>query len=746
MQDDAGSAVAPYIRQVDQIRSIFRPLHRQWTLNQAFYEGKQYSSVNKTTNRLETLGVDPGDKPRHRVRLVNNQITKNVNSLVAKLTKNHPAFYASPNDTDLDSLNASAVGESLMDWWWTNLRMDKVMWKAVTHARISGGFVKPSWDPEAGEPMTFVLGPDGQPIIETGLQTMFKEELAKMGVDPSLADHTVMVGDIRLDVLSGHQVLLDPSADSFEECKFAICVHGLTPNEVLARWGVRVDADSSPNMLGDIPLLNTSKGLGTPMEKTVKEIFYGYWKPTAMLPKGKYIVFMKNPDKILYESDWPYPFRRLPLIKMPGVPLPGCPYDATEIEEAIPLQRELNRTVSQIIEYKNMNVAPQWTAPVGALKERRTNEPNAVWQYHPVAGLKPERIELGNLPPYILQSARETMADIREAFRLNEVTTGTVPPNVEAAIAIDLMQEMALDVLSPLYKEYENQLADLGNMMLALAGEHYDEARILSMVGSANRMKVKSFLSAKKNLANGAVIRTEAGSSMPRTRAGRQARILQLKAEGIISAADAQGWLDLADFTGLRAKLEADRNQAQREHERLLSGQPINPTSAMEAAMSGDPQAMAMAPLAPTPYENEPIHLEEHTTYAKSAEFERLPFEVQQQLKMHIVLTQQQMAAKQQPQIEPPRVSLQTRMAVGPTVGRELLASAGVDVPPEAMMETPIETVVFDNLDKANEANQLDELRKTGEAEANIQLKRAQAAKALADAEATRRGPATSKA
>src|SRR5262245_44111588 len=96
---EQGSNVAPYIAQVDQIRRIRQPMERQWKLNQAFYEGKQYAFVNRTTNQVQSLGTEPGDKPRHRVRLVNNQITKNVNSLVAKLVKNHPTFYASPNDT-----------------------------------------------------------------------------------------------------------------------------------------------------------------------------------------------------------------------------------------------------------------------------------------------------------------------------------------------------------------------------------------------------------------------------------------------------------------------------------------------------------------------------------------------------------------------------------------------------------------------------------------------------------------------
>ena len=66
-------------------------------------------------------------------------------------------------------------------------------------------------------------------------------------------------------------------------------------------------------------------------------------------------------------------------------------------------------------------------------------------------------------------------------------------------------------------------------------------------------------------------------------------------------------------------------------------------------------------------------------------------------------MTQQAIAAESSPQGEPPRVSLQLRGAVGPTVGSKMLTQAGVEnVTPEELLEPPLDTVVIDNKDKPN--------------------------------------------
>jgi hypothetical protein len=59
--------------------------------------------------------------------------------------------------------------------------------------------------------------------------------------------------------------------------------------------------------------------------------------------------------------------------------------------------------------------------------------------------------------------------------------------------------------------------------------------------------------------------------------------------------------------------------------------------------------------------------------------------------------------AEASPNGDAPKVSLQLRGAVGPTVGSKILNQAGVkEVTPQELLEPPLDTVVIDNKDKPN--------------------------------------------
>ena len=151
--------------------------------------------------------------------------------------------------------------------------------------------------------------------------------------------------------------------------------------------------------------------------------------------------------------------------------------------------------------------------------------------------------------------------------------------------------------------------------------------------------------------------------ALPISRAGKQARVMQMLQMGIISPAKAYKFLDMGDFRNLQAQFEADENQADREHEKLMNGEPVNEAAAEDAknqmlgmALSPpmdengqpippNPQQVAQlmdAGLQPLPYENKAVHLDAHGSYMKSVEFESLPSDVKQRFYKHFELTQQE--------------------------------------------------------------------------------------------------------
>jgi len=711
------------VKRVDELQSEREIMERQWKLNLSFYKGKQYVFYNRKSRRMESLPTDDGDKPRYRVRLVANQIAPNSNGLLARLTKTKPTFFATPAQADYEAIKATEVAESLLDYWWDTFSLGSKREEAMLWAIICGnGFWKISWDDKVGSSVKLMLNPDGEPIVNPIIEHLFKDRLGKMGLDAGEFEKEVFEGEIKVDVMAPFDVLLDDSAQVFEDCKYAFCVHPMSSDEIYSRYNVRL----KPNAINRYPDETLPGMFGTTSGKTkqnVRTVFVGYFLPGPEFPEGRYVAFTKSPNIVLYDGPWPYPFKRLPLVKFPGMRIPGQLYDTSVVEQAIPLQKELNRTLSQMIEYKNLTLKPQMLAPVGSLRQRMTDEPGAIFEYNPVAGKVPEAIPIQSLPSYVFQHLQDLGQRLRDTFGLNEISDGAVPPNVEAGIAIDLLQEAATDRLAPQILMMEKGLERAGNMMLELAQRYYNEPRLIMLAGAGSKAKVSRFESA--DIIAGVQVKVETGSGLPRTRAGKQARVMQMLQMGIISPTKAYKYLDMADFKTLQAQFEADEEQAMRENDRLIVGEPINKPAAMKAQQelmmqidnpqvdpnTGRPAAVTPealmqvmdAGLAPLPFENHASHLETHALYMKSPEFEDLPLEIQERFQKHYQFTMTAMQESANIQGQPAKVSLQLRGAVGPTTGSKILTQSGLKgVTPQELLEPPLDTVVIDNKDKPN--------------------------------------------
>ena len=712
------------VKKVDELQRQRETMERQWKLNLAFYKGKQYVFYNRKSRRIESLPTDEGDKPRYRVRLVANQIAPHTHGLLARLVKSKPQFYATPGQSSYEAMKATEVAEALLEYWWDQFSLSSKREEAMLWSIICGnGFWKISWDDRTGNSIKAMVEPEsGQPIVNPLVEHFFKQRLEEFGLDASEFEQEVFEGDIKVEVMSPFDVYLDDSAQVFEDCKWAICVHAMSPKDIQSRYGVRLKPNAV-NRYPDETLPGLFGSVDAKTEENVRVVYIGYFLSSPKYPNGRYVVFTKNPSIVLYESDWPYPFMKLPLVKFPGLRIPGQLYDTSVVEQAIPLQKELNRTLSQLIEYKNLTLKPQMLAPVGSLRQRITDEPGAIFEYNPVAGRVPESIPLPGLPGYVFDHLQDLGQRLKDVFGLTEILEGSVPPNVEAGVAIDLLQEAAVDRLAPQILMMEKSLELAGNLMLELAQKYYQEPRMLMLTGMGSKPKIERFESA--DILAGVGVKVETGSGLPRTRAGRQARVLQMLQMGIISPTKAYKYLDMADFKTLQAQFQADEEQAMREHDKLIDGAVINQAAnaqaqqqLMMAMMNPDVDPMTNQPLPmsqellqqsmdaglqPLPFENHAAHLETHALYMKSPEFEMLPLDVQERFQKHFMLTQQALDAKNLPTGEAPKVSLQLRGAVGPTTGSKIIGNSGIKgVTPQELLEPPLDTVVIDNKDKPN--------------------------------------------
>lgn len=716
---------------LNELKKHRRRYEDDWKLNLAFYRNNQYCYISKA-GRLESLPTEEGEKPRYRVRLTANQITPGTQSLLAKLTKTKPTISATPQSSAPGDVKAAQMSEFLLEDWWTALGLEDKLEEALLWSLIGGqGYWKISWDAQAGKAMEFTMNPEtGEVITNDELVTQYKQQLAMAGLPEDYSDETVYLGDVRVDVLSPFQVWLDPAAKTYTEAKYAICEHSLDPDEIYARFGKRVEPDAVPTDPDKaLKYGSGSKGGDGGMTKSVKKVYFGYFVPTAALPKGRYVVWMEDgagdkaaapgePDKnILADMPWNEysPSNEIPLVKFHGLRAPGSTYDDAVVTMARPLQKELNRTVSQIVQYKNLTIKPRVWAPIGSLKTRMTDEPGAVYEFQPIAGMRPEVENLPSMPPYVFDHLKDITMRLRDVFGLNDINEGTPPPNVEAGIAIDLLQEMATDRLAPTISLIESSLARASKLLLILAQEYYVEPRLLKIRGGGGSQQVKKFKGA--DIKGGVDVRAESGSGLPRTRAGREARIQSYIDRGIIQPQEAYKYIDLADMRSLATKWAADEDKAWRAIEKILKGEPTNSVAleqAKQTMMQGiNPQTgqplqspdeimplLEQAAFSPGIADNHLVTLDILHQYMVSVEFEGLDPETQTRFVMFYQATQDAAkAAAPIPEGQAPRVTMSMHGTVGPTGASKIMEKAGVDITPEEFTEPPLETLVMDSVD-----------------------------------------------
>ena len=724
-------------KESEQLRQLMK---RDWALNRSFYNGQQWSFWNPQMMRVEDIPIDSG--PRWKVRLTSNQIKPGLSHYVAQLTKTRPVITAEPDSGSDTDIKAAQMAESLYDYLWDDKQMNELLKDALMEAGLSGGYWKISWDPLAGKPMTFILGPDDQPIMDEELAEVYvdqlQQQLAQSGVPPEavtqLADQlskkTVYLGDIKIDVMTAENVLLDPSANRFDEAKWAICRHTLDPDEIKARFGVTCSPNAVKSDDTPPPFTEDKKPA-----MTLREVFIMYIKPCPAVPDGRYVAWIEGPNQILQDTKWPYPFRDLPLVKFPGLYRPNSPYDDAIVTDARSIQKDLNKTLSQIVEHKNLTVRPQLLAPVGSLRTKLTSEPGAVFEYNPVGQAVPQWREMPNLPPYVFDHLQGLQVRLDRLFNRTPSTRDQLPARADSGDLVESMQEAVADQLSPVILGIEDALARAGHLIAAYAQAYYEEPRLLKIRGAGGSVQVRKFEAA--DIAGGFTFRPRYGTGLPRSREGKRQAIMQMLQMQLIDAQTAMKHLDLADLKGVQAKLAADEDQAFREHDKMLRGQVINPAAMrstqqqiqqmIQTAQAGQPvldpqsgqpidpqmlpqqfqQMMQSAANAPTDYEDWNAHLDVHGSFMKTAEFESYPEDVQDRFLDHFNQTYQRVMdiRKAQMAFDPklkPRVTIQTRGTVSAPVLGEVLREQGVDVSDDAVAQPPLDTWVAEDLSKGN--------------------------------------------
>jgi len=670
----------------DNLRKSYE---QQWYMNLAFYFSKQWvvwqQNVGGTGGRLYNPPT-----PRNRVRLTANRIKPIIRDELTKLIKQEPQFYAKPNTTDPSDVAASKVAEALAEYCLTSGYFNRIRRQATFWMLQCGtGFIKTTC-PDKNKPIVY----ERIPAFNMYLPNLEEEDIQNQ--------------------------------------RYLMHVRGVAPEEIEEKYDVKVDTDMDiaqtnleQRFLSAIGVQNQASGSKAVL---VKEIWV---KPNKRYPEGAMLVI--GNDKMLYryspkgvevdedtgietqgDDELPYDHGNYPFAKMDHTASGRC-YGISTIEDEIPLQKEYNKTRSQIIEAKNRMAKPQMTYVKGSIDVSKvTSEVGLYIAVNP--GFNPPApIQIEPLPQYALEEPQRIIEDMDEIAGRNEISRGSVPTGIEAASAIAYLTEQNDSKIYNTVASIEEATTEVGKQTLSLINQFWDEEYIVQIVSKQNMFEASLFKA--KNLTNNMDIMVEPGSMAPKSRAAQQAFITDLMKNGLIPPEKGLRYLQMNETNRLYDELQADSKQAIRENYAMAQVQepPPPPMPPLSELMGGtdpnqvgvppniDPNQMAMngmpvdpnlmmdqpdpmqqqsgqlppeAQFLPNSYDNDAVHIYEHELHMKSQEYEGYSDFTKAVFENHLMLTKQKVVQAQNVGLQQPGNAGPDNSAV-PTNGQPQYAGNG---------------------------------------------------------------------
>jgi hypothetical protein len=584
-------------------------IEKQWYLNLAFYFGKQNVSFLSTVSQGFQLRTP--NAPPWRVRMVVNRIRPTIRHECAKLVSQKPIFTVVPATTEDEDQAAARVGEQIFKAVYDEKDLDYVLHQAAWWASLTGsGIIKSYWDGKA----------------ETN--------------DPNVR------GDIVYEAISPFQIF--PADQSIEDIrKQPYIIHASTKSPEWVKMNLGFDAPA--NVISTSPIEDAYQQLiGTRLSPKKEVLVVEVWlRPGAhpKFPNGGLLTVVGG--RLVQRIDgFPYKHNELPFYKIDIVPT-GRFWGESNITDLIPLQREYNRTVSQIVEAKNLMAKPKLIAPIGSINPRQiSSEPGQIIQYQP--GFDPPRpLPMDSLPSYVMETMNRILQDMDDISGQHEISRGNTPSQVTAATAISYLQEQDDSKLAYAITSVERAIQQMGRHCLKYVEQFWDMPRTVKVVGSDGAFEAQSWLSS--SLKGNTDLRVEAGSALPQSKAARQAFVMDLLKLGILPP---ETGLDMLDIGGIEKILEnylTDKRQAERENLKMAQVDPqlaiqlFSEPNFEEDPVTGLPVEQEREPILPAnTWDNHQAHIEHHNKFRKTQQFEMLPKATKRIFEEHVL--QHQMA------------------------------------------------------------------------------------------------------
>jgi len=611
-------------QQYGKCKGQFEPIKRQWYLNLSFYKGDQY--VDMIDGRIIKI-----PSPRNKVRQVVNRIKPVVRTEVSRMTSQEATVEVVPASSEQGDILAAQAAQAVFISLRERLELQKVLRQAAWWCSVTGiGYIKTYWDKDAEYE-------DSNEQVAVGDHCF-----------SSVSPFNVMVPDLMIENIEDQPYILNVFTKSVEWVK------QYYPEVIKPDFKPTV---VSSNEIMETHYLNTKGSAANDAKPDACLIIEAWVKPgaTNLLPDGGKVTLIDDTIIDFQNEGIPYKHGQYPFAKIESIQS-GSYYPSSVIEDLIPIQRELNRTRSQLLEARTLSAKPGWFYTEGSMDPNKVTSANGQMIGIKPGATPPTPIPLPQMPSYVMELLNFDLSDIEDISGQHQVSKGNAPAGVTAGTAIQFLQEADNSYLATTHASLEDAMKKVAGQAISLAIEYWDSKRLIKVIGKDGSISARYLQGS--DLATGTDIRIEGGSSLPQSKAARIALFMDLMNRGFLPPQDGLKLMKLSSMQEYWDEVDIDKNQALREN---LMMSELNPeqTEMARNQITQDIQAqvaqsvppgmdpmqnpiasqeleLANEPVIPVnDWDNHEIHLMVIENFMKGQEYETLDPRVQNEFKLH---------------------------------------------------------------------------------------------------------------
>jgi len=616
------TAAEPEVERLASLRQAGAERHRQLVaeteMTLAFLRGNQWVEFAS----WET-GLQPVANEADEIRVTDNRMLPAFRRWLYYHFQERPQIVAFEGGHELADAESAAVASALCDAWQANNGWEQARKEAVGWVGVCGvGYVMPVWraarTPKRRQRRKYVDA--GQPTADGRISFLRAEE------------ETVYDSDLAFEALCPLTTYLFPlTARKWSEVERVMTVHVQSAAWIRANVAPELDVTQmTPVQDEDLEqaalerinnLVSPQFGYATLPESEGDErylVMQLFERPTKERPNGRYLVAAGG--VLAVDAELPYVAAAravdpgdvynltlgiVPHFAMdfPGALVPPSPMGA--LRDA---QIRLNDLLTDEARNRKTVGRTKLLYEEGTLDEARwTGEHGERIPLKPGAGFAPQMVQ--GLPlAGIGQEIERSFLALDEQTGQTAVLRGQNAPQVRAAFHYDIMREEALTLTAADISQAERAFELTARLALGMAKERYTPERVVQIVGRDRTGYALTFERAQIPLD----VRLKTGSMLPRNHALREAKIIEMAAQGVFNdpktgRPDSRMVVDMLELGTLNRSVTAEKRAINRAGEEFVL-----------MVRYGEP-------VLPQEWEDHALHIEEHTRDMARPEFYDAP-------------------------------------------------------------------------------------------------------------------------